>query len=81
MGGQDESTRNTQQEVSHGATMDTTPNVQHESSSGLGFTNYFETTPTSRTPRPGGLFNIWGTSQGPTANTNEDHQSDSGDED
>ncbi|KAL9293551.1 hypothetical protein AtEden1_Chr3g0196011 [Arabidopsis thaliana] len=51
-----------------GATMETPPIIQQTSSSGLGFTNYFETGQIPQTPRPGGLFNIYGTPQGSNAN-------------
>ncbi|EFH60147.1 hypothetical protein ARALYDRAFT_480397, partial [Arabidopsis lyrata subsp. lyrata] len=55
-----------------GATVETSPIIQRTSSSGLGFTNYFETGQMPQTPRPGGLFNIWGTPKG----SNASHQSD-----
>ncbi|CAD5324810.1 unnamed protein product [Arabidopsis thaliana] len=55
-----------------GATTETPPIIQQTSSSGLGFTNYFETGQMPQTPRRGGLFNIWGTPQG----SNASHHSD-----
>ncbi|EOA18928.1 hypothetical protein CARUB_v10007567mg [Capsella rubella] len=68
LGSEGETMRNTQHEPSGGATIET-------SSSGLGFTNYFETGQLPQIPRLGGLFNIWGTKQGPNAS----HPSDVGD--
>jgi len=56
--------------------METPPIIQQTSSSGVGFTNYFETGQIPQTPRPGGLFNIYGTPQGSNAN----HHSNVGDE-
>jgi len=56
--------------------METSPIIQQTSSSGLCFTNYFETGQIPQTPRPGGLFNIWGTPQG----SNASHHSNVGDE-
>ncbi|KAG2303852.1 hypothetical protein Bca52824_032503 [Brassica carinata] len=53
--------------------------VEQTSSHGLDFTNYFETDQISRTPRHGGLFNIWGTSQRNSTNLNESHQNNSDD--
>ncbi|KAL1198439.1 hypothetical protein V5N11_008912 [Cardamine amara subsp. amara] len=74
VGSQEENVRNTQQDIPDGAPVGASPNVHQTSSRGLDFTNYFEPDHISHTPRPGCLFNIWGTPQGTSTNINEGHQ-------
>ncbi|CAH2061063.1 unnamed protein product [Thlaspi arvense] len=80
VGSQEQSLRNSQQDISDSAAAGNSANAQGTLLHGLDFINYYEPARKSPTPTHGGLFNIWRSLIKTNININECHQSDSEDD-